>query len=225
MVSYPRPKRLSTVYCGPTITSVSKNFGVHGVAVELKPFSWERMIEAVEAVRERTLRVTSALRDADIPYAVAGGNAIAAWVARVDRAAVRNTQDVDILVRRADFAAVKRALESVGFFHHVLMGVDCFIDGPDGSRRDAVHLLYAGERAHPDYAEPSADVSEVKSADEYDVLTLEALVRMKLNSFRRKDQMHLLDLLDVGLIDATWLPALLPQHADRLQQLIDDPDG
>ena len=27
---------------------------------------------------------------------------------------------------------------------------------------------------------------------------------MKLTSFRRKDQMHLLDLIEVGLIDADW---------------------
>ena len=58
---------------------------------ELKPFSWDRMIAAVEAVRERALRATTALREAEIPYAVAGGNAVAAWVARVDQAAVRNT--------------------------------------------------------------------------------------------------------------------------------------
>ena len=88
------------------------------MAVELKPFSWDRMIEAVEAVRERTLRATAALKQAGIPYAVVGGNAVAAWVARVDRAAVRNTQDVDILVRRIDFNSVKTTLESVGFTHH-----------------------------------------------------------------------------------------------------------
>jgi len=60
--------------------------------VELKDFSWRRMIEAVEAVRERALRTTTALEKAGVPYAVAGDNAVAAWVARVDRAAVRTTQ-------------------------------------------------------------------------------------------------------------------------------------
>lgn len=45
----------------------------------------------------------------------------------------------------------------------------------------------------------------------------EARMRMKLTSYRRKDQVHLLDLLGVGLIDATW-PARLPTPlADRLQ--------
>ena len=183
------------------------------------------MIEAVEAVRERALRATAALRRANIPYAVAGGNAVAAWVARVDRAAVRNSQDVEILVRRSDFDAVKIALEAVGFTHHELKGIDCFIDGPDGSPRNAVHLLYAGEKVRPQYATPSAEVTEIEHAEEYDVLTLEALVRMKLNSFRDKDRTHLRDFISIGLVDATWIPKLLPEHAERLQQLIDDPDG
>ncbi len=191
----------------------------------LQDFSWRRMIEAVEAVRERACRATAALQRAGIPYAVAGGNAVAAWVARVDRAAVRNTQDVDILVRRSDFDAVKAALESVGFVHHNIYGIDCFIDGPNGSPRDAVHLMFAGEKVRATYSAPSADVSEAVPAEDYAVLSLEALVRMKLNSFRDKDRMHLRDLLDVGLIDSSWLPRLMPEHAARLQQLIADPDG
>lgn len=143
----------------------------------------------------------------------------------VDRAAVRNTQDVDILVRRFDFDAVKVALEAVGFEYHNIIGVDCFIDGHNGSPRDGVHLVFAGEKVRPTYPAPSADVTESVSADDYAVLSLEALVRMKLSSFRRKDQVHLLDLLDVGLIDASWLPRLLPEHAKRLKQLNDDPEG
>jgi hypothetical protein len=48
---------------------------------------------------------------------------------------------------------------------------------------------------------------------------------MKLNSFRDKDRMHLRDLIALGLIDASWLPKCLPEHAALLQQLLDDPDG
>jgi hypothetical protein len=195
------------------------------MAVKLQDFSWQRMIDAVEAVRERACRAARALRAAGIPYAVAGGNAVAAWVARVDKAAVRNTRDVDILVRRSDFAAVKSALEAVGFLHYELMGVDCFIDGPNGSPRDAVHLLYASEKVREEYATPSADVTESVSADDYEVLALESLLRMKLNSFRDKDKTHIRDMISVGLIDSSWLNRLVPQHAQRLQQLLDDPDG
>lgn len=195
------------------------------MSVELRDFSWKRMIEAVQAVRERALRATAALERAGIPYAVAGGNAVAAWVSRVDRAAVRNTQDVDILVRRSDFEAIKAALESVGFVHATVMDVTCFIDGPTGSPRDAIHLLFAGEKVRESYPLPTADVAERELADDYHVVALEALVRMKLNSFRRKDQVHLQDLISLGLIDASWLPRCVPEHAARLQQLLDDPDG
>ena len=44
----------------------------------------ERMVRAVEMVRERLLRSTAALEAAGVPYAVIGGNAVAAWVSKVD---------------------------------------------------------------------------------------------------------------------------------------------
>ncbi len=193
--------------------------------MELHEFSWKRMIEAVEIVREQAQRATTALHNAGIPSAIAGDNAVGYWVASVDRAAVRNSQDIEILICRSDFELAKSALEAVGFSHDNLMEGSHFIDGPDGSPRDAVHLLFAGEKVRDTYPVPSADVTEAVAAEEYQVLALAALVRMKLNSFRRKDQVHLLDLLDVGLIDSSWLLTLVPEHATRLQQLIDDPDG
>lgn len=54
---------------------------------------------AVERVQQRLRKVTAAL---DAAGAVVGGNAVAAWVGRVDPGATRATKDVDILVRRAD---------------------------------------------------------------------------------------------------------------------------
>ena len=72
----------------------------------------ERMVTAVQKVRDRLLRSTRALDEAGIPYAVAGGNAVASLVSEVDEAAVRNTQDVDIMLRREDLLKAKAALES-----------------------------------------------------------------------------------------------------------------
>lgn len=183
------------------------------------------MIEAVEAVRDRALRATAALAQAEIPYAVVGGNAVAAWVARVDRAAVRNTQDVDILLRRSDFPGAKVALEKVGFVHCTVMEVDCFLDGPDASPRDALRILFAGEKVKPTDVAPAAKVSEREMADDYAVLQLESLVRMKLTSYRDKDRVHLRDMIMVGLIDQTWTSRFIPDLATRLQQLLDDPHG
>jgi hypothetical protein len=77
------------------------------------------MIRAVEKVRQRLDRAVAALKAAGVPYAIAGGNAVAAWVSRIDEAAVRNTQDVDILLRRDDLERAKAALAKAGFiFRH-----------------------------------------------------------------------------------------------------------
>ena len=57
------------------------------------------------------------------------------------------------------------------------------------------------------------------------VLSLDALVQIKLTAFRTKDQMHLRDMLDVGLIDETWKARYPPELAERLQLLIDTPEG
>ena len=84
----------------------------------------DRMVRAVEKVRERLARATAALEKAGVPYAVAGGNAVAAWVATVDEAAVRNTQDVDILLRRADLDRAREALEKAGFTYRHAASID-----------------------------------------------------------------------------------------------------
>src|SRR5207253_8772794 len=78
---------------------------------------WERTARAVEKVKDRLRRASAALGQAGVPYAVVGGNAVAEWVGRVDEAAVRNTRDVDILIRRSDLGAAKTALEAAGWVH------------------------------------------------------------------------------------------------------------
>src|SRR5207302_3132380 len=108
--------------------------------------SWIRMIRAVEKVRDRLRRAVAALEAAGIPYAVADGNAVAAWVSRVDEAAVRNTQDVDILLRRSDLPAAIEALAKAGFIYRHAKGLDMFLDGPAAKARDAVHIVFAAEK-------------------------------------------------------------------------------
>jgi len=191
----------------------------------LASFSWERMTRAVEKVRERLMRAATALAAAGVPYAVAGGNAVAAWVARVDEAAVRNTQDVDIVLRRADLDAATAALAKVGFIRRHVAGIEMFLDGPKAKARDAVHVLLAGEKVRPDNVACVPDVDESQQAEFFRILTLEALVRMKLTSFRDKDRTHLRDLLEVGLIDAGWCPRLPGELGRRLQSLLDNPEG
>ena len=164
----------------------------------------ERMVAAVEKVKLRLERSAKALEDAGIPYAVIGGNAIAAWVESVEPAAVRTTVDVDLLLRRDDFASARAALESSGFIYDNVLGVDLFLDDLNSNPRQAVHILWANEKVRDQYPDASPDVNTFSILGDKRILDLESLIRMKLNSYRDKDRMHLRDLIDVGLIDSTW---------------------
>ena len=195
------------------------------MAPPLRDVSLERMVRAVEKVRDRLRRAVAALEAAGVPYAVIGGNAVAAWVSRVDEAAARNTQDVDLLVRRSDFEAARSALTAAGFVHQEVLGVELFLDGPQAGPRDALHVLFAGEKVKPEYLAAAPDVGESDTAGDFRVLALESLVRMKLTSFRDKDRTHLRDLIGVGLIDASWVGRFPPELGARLQELIDNPEG
>lgn len=182
---------------------------------------WDRVAMAIEEIRERMLRTASILEAAGIPYAVIGGNAVAEWVGRVEKAAVRFTRDVDILLNRADLPRAIETMEKAGFIFNETMGVPMFLDGPNSMPRDAVHILIASEKVRANDLAPSADVEQSEQAIGFTVLSLAALINMKLTSYRDKDRVHLRDMLDVGLIDKTWPSRLSEPLAERLQFLID----
>ena len=185
----------------------------------------DRMERAVAKVRDRLLRATAALNRANLPYAVVGGNAVASWVATVDEGAVRNTRDVDLLIRRDDLERVTRALEEAGFVCAEVLDVVMFLDGPDAKPSESIHVLFASEPVRPDHPLPSPDITTADDPAGFRVLTLESLVVMKLLSNRDKDRTHLRDFIGVGLIDATWLQRLPPVLAQRLKQILDTPEG
>jgi hypothetical protein len=114
---------------------------------------------------------------------------------------------------------------AAGFVHRHTAGRDMFLDGPQAKARDALHVVFAGEKVRPEYVLAAPDVAESEATGVGFVLSLESLVTMKLTSFRDKDRMHLRDLLDVELIDADWCQRLPPELAARLQQIINTPDG
>jgi hypothetical protein len=192
---------------------------------QYNPISWEGMIRAVEKVRERLERAVAALERGAIPYAVADGNAVAAWVSRVEEAAVRNTQDVDILLRRGDLERAKLEFAAEGFSFRHVKGDDMFLDGPNAKARDAVHVIYAGEKVDANYLAAAPQVTEIDDAGPFHIVDLEPLVRMKLTSYRLKDRVHLLDMIGVGLIDSAWPMRFPAELAERLQTLLDNPDS
>ncbi len=199
--------------------------------IALAPVSWQRMAEGIENVRIRLENAANALSGLGVRYAVVGGNAVAAWVSRVDSAAVRNTRDVDILLRREDMDQARAALESAGFVYRRVASLgkaaamDVFLDGPNAKVRDAIHILWAGEKAVPDAIEATPQLDLTEPGDGFELIPLEDLVRMKLISFRDKDRMHLRDLSSVGLIDREWPARFSLILGERLQAILDDPEG
>jgi hypothetical protein len=182
--------------------------------------SFGAYVMAIERVERRLRRVTAALDAATIPYAVIGGNAVAAWVARADPSATRATKDVDLLVRRGDLDRITTALRELGFQRQELRNLVLFVDPEEPSRRAAIRLVWAGEHVRPSYGVPAPLVEETERDPEgFLVLSLPALVRMKLTSFREIDRLHLADLLGVGSIDDMTTQTLPLELLERLWQL------
>lgn len=154
-----------------------------------------------------------------------GEQAVAAWVSRSDEAAIRYSPRIDILLNRSGLESAISALTRAGFEFRNLQGLDVFVDGPEARGREAIVIVYAGERSRADDRLASPGIGESLRAEAFQLMALEPLVKMKLDSFRVLDRVNLRDLIDVGLLDRSWLPRLPATLSDRLKQLLDDPEG
>src|SRR5207253_6650205 len=104
---------------------------------------WERYRMALDEVTERLERITRALGEAGVAYALVGGQAVALWVATKDPAAVRTTKDVDILLRREDLPSARAAALQIGLDYFEVIGVGMFLERGDPNPRQGVHLIWA----------------------------------------------------------------------------------
>lgn len=175
---------------------------------------------ALDDVSERLERITRCLDQAEVCYALVGGQAVALWVATRDPAAVRTTKDIDLLLDRDALPAAREAARTVGMDYFEIMGVGMFIDRKDPNPRHAVHLVWAGEkvRPHEPVAAPTMQDRQTLPGGRH-VVSLPKLVEMKLTAFRDQDRVHVRDMIDVGLIDASVTEHLPAALAERLEQL------
>jgi len=96
-----------------------------------------------------------------------------------------------------------------------------FLDRADPNPRHGVHILWAGEKVRPEYEYPAPAVDQCQElAPGIEVVLLDELVRMKLQSNRDQDRVHLRDMIDVGLVDRALLGRLPPPLAARLEPLL-----
>ena len=186
----------------------------------------ERLEEEVEKVQERARKVAAILDQHGIPYQIIGGIAVYSWVVATDPIAARNTQDVDISIRREDLPRIRAVFEEAGYRYNETLGVKMLLEPGVQRARDGIHIVIAGEKVRPEYAHAAPPIPDnPPRPGEFAIIDLPSLVRMKLTSFRRKDQVHLLDLLGVGLITPEVEGSLPADLMARLQELKDNPDG
>ena len=181
----------------------------------------ERHFMAVEDVQRRLERIVAAFNDAGVPYALVGGQAVAGWVGSVDPDAVRTTKDVDVLLRREDLGQARAAARAAEFDYFEVIGVGMFLERANPHPKRAVHVLWSGEKVRAEYPLPSPTVEEreLLQPGVY-VVPLAGLVTMKLMANRDHDRAHLRDMIDVGLVDRSFLAGLPHELASRLETLL-----
>ncbi len=185
---------------------------------------WKKIGDSMDRVELRLRKTIAILEASMIPFAIVGGNAVRIWVAQVDPGAVRATNDVDVLIRPEDLENVKGIMAKNGYRYRKAAGLDMFLEGENDSVRHAVHVVLANRMIKSDDFESNPDVEPTEYGDGIRTLPLERLVRMKLNSFRLKDRVHLLDMIGVGLLDRNWIARFPEPLGERLRSLIENPD-
>jgi hypothetical protein len=175
---------------------------------------------AVKRVERLLRKVAKALDDADIPYAVVGGNAVAIWVETVDDDATRTTRDVDVLLRRRNLSGAAEAFSRIGLMHVEVLGLSMFVDRRTQRAKSGVHIVFANELVRPEHKHAAPDVDQsVRGRDGIAVVDLPSLVLMKLQAFRAIDRVHIEDLLSVDLIDHSIVCKLPRDMASRLREI------
>ena len=163
--------------------------------------------------------VEDAFSSAGLEYRIVGGLAAYLYVEEAEPDAGRLTKDVDIAVRREDLERIAQAVAPFGLEYRRTAGVHMLVQKAEPSARRAVHLIFSGEKVRPEYAETAPELGSGRHLQGVRVIAIESLIRMKLTSFRLRDQMHLKDLEEAGLLTAEIEASLSPILRERLAEV------
>ncbi len=169
------------------------------------------------------LRVARMLEDAQIEYEIIGGMAIIIHIEPVNPELTTLTRDVDMLVHRGDLVRIAEVASIHGFRYRHARGLDMLMYGETDNPREAVHLMFAGERVKPDQPVPNPPIDPERRdflGQEVNVASVEAMVMMKLNANRSKDEVHLQSLDDAGLLDPAFVRMMPGMLRDRLVYIL-----
>jgi hypothetical protein len=164
--------------------------------------------------------ITKTLHAAGVRFEIVGGVAVNAHILSLHRSRSFVTRDIDILVNRNDLRRITDAAESLGYQAKKMVGGYTLIR-PEQDLAEAIHLFFAGEKSkstqlspHPALHPENKQLFDIAIP----VAPLVDLIRMKLNSLRPKDVIHLETLDDVGLITPVIERELSPVLQERLKE-------
>ena len=130
------------------------------------------------------------------------------------------TRDVDLMVVRSDLERIKFAAATHGFRFRHAAGVDMLIYGDSESAKNAVHLIFSGEKVRPHYSAPAPTIEPERKqihGKEVMVIRVTDLVQMKLTSYRDKDRVHIRSMDAAGLLTPEVERLLTPELLPRLK--------
>jgi hypothetical protein len=175
--------------------------------------------ERVEQLFDLAGRVEQAFAAAGLEYRVVGGLAAYLYVEAAEPDAGRLTRDIDVIVRREDLERIAEAVKPFGLEYRHAAGLDMLVQTGAPSARRAVHLVFSGEKVRPEYPEAAPALGTSHVLQGVRLIPLLDLIRMKLTSFRLKDQVHLKDLDEAGLITSEIEGGLTPLLRERLAEV------
>jgi hypothetical protein len=177
---------------------------------------FEERVQQLFSLAETVEKIFSA---AGLDYRIVGGLAAYLYVEEAAPDAGRLTRDIDIVVRRDDLNQIAKAAEAFGFEYRHVPGIDMLTRSDQPSARRAVHLVFAGEKVRPEYVEPAPELGACRELRGLRLIPLADLIRMKLTSFRLKDQTHLKDLEEAGLLTPDIDANLPSELGERLAHI------
>lgn len=132
------------------------------------------------------------------------------------------TRNVDVMIHRSDLDTVKKIAAKHGFSFRHAAGLDMLVAGTPETARNAVHLVYSGEKARDAQAIPNPFIrpdNRTLQGREVAVIALEDLIRMKLSAYRDKDRVHVRAMDAAGLINAQIERSLPGELQTRLRHI------
>jgi len=178
----------------------------------------ERVFELFGTLRELSIP----LEQAGVPHELVGGLAVFLHVENADSTHSSLTRDIDIMIRREDLTRVVAIAEDYGFRFRHSAGIDMLLFGETNSARNAIHLLYTGEKVKATQLDYHPGINPVRAGlhgQDFWVIPVLDLVRMKLSSYRDKDRVHVRGMDAAGLITEDIERGLSVELLSRLRNV------